>query len=288
MRLTYRLLNVFARAGDPFSGNPLCVVEEAQDLTDDQMQGLARQFNLSETTFLVPAADGTDSGTDSRADAGVRIFTPNYEMAFAGHPTLGTAHVVRSLGLGGDTLSLSMPAGTIPVSADGDTWTLTANPGVVHAEYQVDEIASCVGLGPQDLVGPVQQVSTGSAQVIAQASSVDAVRRAVGDAALMRQFAGMGTRGGETLVYLWCETGAGEIEARALFTQGSAAIEDPATGSACSNLGAWLADKGRSGTWVVSQGAQAGRPSTLLLSVDDGTVRVGGLVHTLGEGTVEL
>ncbi|KQU68710.1 PhzF family phenazine biosynthesis protein [Phycicoccus sp. Root101] len=280
MRLTYRLLNVFARTADPFSGNPLCVVEGAQDLTDDQMQGLARQFNLSETTFLVPAVDG--------ADAGVRIFTPNYEMAFAGHPTLGTAHVVRALGLGGDSLSLSMPAGVIPVSADGDTWTLTANPGVVHADYQLDEIASCVGLEPDDLVGPVQQVSTGSAQVIAQAASVDAVRRAVGDAALMRQFAGMGTRGGETLVYLWCETGEGQVEARALFTQGAAAIEDPATGSACSNLGAWLADKGRSGEWVVSQGAQVGRPSTLLLSVQDGAVRVGGLVHPLGEGALDL
>ncbi|GAB3082293.1 PhzF family phenazine biosynthesis protein [Pedococcus soli] len=280
MRLTYRLLNVFARTADPFSGNPLCVVEGAQDLTDDQMQGLARQFNLSETTFLVPAVDG--------ADAGVRIFTPNYEMAFAGHPTLGTAHVVRALGQGGDSLSLSMPAGVIPVSADGDTWTLTANPGVVHADYQLDEIASCVGLEPDDLVGPVQQVSTGSAQVIAQAASVDAVRRAVGDAALMRQFAGMGTRGGETLVYLWCETGEGQVEARALFTQGAAAIEDPATGSACSNLGAWLADKGRSGEWVVSQGAQVGRPSTLLLSVQDGTVRVGGLVHPLGEGALDL
>ncbi len=281
MRLTYRLLNVFARAGDPFSGNPLCVVEGAQDLTDDQMQGLARQFNLSETTFLVAPADG--------ADAGVRIFTPNYEMAFAGHPTLGTAHAVRDLGLGGDALALSMPAGTIPVSAEGDTWTLTANRGVVHAEYQVDEIASCVGLEPQDLVGPVQQVSTGSAQVIARAATVDAVRRAVGDAALMRQFAGMGTRGGETLVYLWCETAEGQIEARALFTQGAAAIEDPATGSACSNLGAWLAAQGRSGTWVVSQGAQVGRPSTLRLDVDDeGTVRVGGLVHALGEGSLEL
>ncbi|MEO5983678.1 MAG: PhzF family phenazine biosynthesis protein [Pedococcus sp.] len=281
MRLTYRLLNVFARGGDPFSGNPLCVVEGAQDLTDDQMQGLARQFNLSETTFLVTPAHG--------ADAGVRIFTPHYEMAFAGHPTLGTAHAVRTLGIAGDALALSMPAGTIPVSAEGDTWTLTANRGVVHAEYQVDEIASCVGLAPEDLVGPVQQVSTGSAQVIAQAASVDAVRRATGDAVLMRQFAGMGTRGGETLVYLWCETGKDQIEARALFTQGSAAIEDPATGSACSNLGAWLAAQGRAGSWVVSQGAQVGRPSTLLLSVDDeGTVRVGGLVHALGEGWLEL
>jgi predicted PhzF superfamily epimerase YddE/YHI9 len=100
----------------------------------------------------------------------------------------------------------------------------------------------------------------------------------------------MGTRGGETLVYLWAPTGPDTVEARALFTQGAAAIEDPATGSACSNLGAWLAAQGRTGlAWEVSQGTQAGRPSTLRLAVeDDGTVRVGGLVHPVGEGTVEI
>ena len=281
MRLTYRLLNVFAQPEDPFSGNPLAVVQDAADLSEDQMQGIARQFNLSETTFLVPPADD--------ADAGVRIFTPHYEMAFAGHPTLGTAHVVRALGLAGDALTLSMPAGVIPVRAEGDAWTLTANRGSVQADYQVDEIASCVGLSADDLVGPVQQVSTGSAQVMARAADVEAVRRAVGDAAAMRRFAGMGTRGGETLVYLWCETGEGQIEARALFTQGTAAIEDPATGSACSNLGTWLAAQGRSGRWEVSQGSQVGRPSTLVLMVgEDGTVRVGGLVRELGEGLLEL
>src|SRR5689334_14302275 len=99
MRLRYRLLNVFARAGDPFSGNPLCVFEDGSALSEEQMLGLARQFNLSETTFLVPPADG--------ADAGVRIFTTAYEMPFAGHPTLGTAHVARALGHGGDRLGLS-------------------------------------------------------------------------------------------------------------------------------------------------------------------------------------
>ncbi|HEY7717864.1 MAG TPA: PhzF family phenazine biosynthesis protein, partial [Pedococcus sp.] len=74
MRLRYRLLNVFAREGDPFSGNPLCVVEDATGLDDARMQGIARQFNLSETTFV--CGRGGDD-----ADAAVRIFTPTYEMA---------------------------------------------------------------------------------------------------------------------------------------------------------------------------------------------------------------
>jgi PhzF family phenazine biosynthesis protein len=279
--LRYRLLNVFAVPDDPFSGNPLCVFEDGAGLSDEQMQGLARQFNLSETTFLV--------GAESGADCGVRIFTPNYEMSFAGHPTLGSAAVAQDLGFGDGTVRLSMPAGVIPVEAAGDQWTLTANAALVGAEYAAADIAAAVGLTEGDLVGPVQQVSTGSAQVIARATSVDAVRRAVGDAALMRRYAGMGTKGGETLVYLWCETGDGTMEARALFTQGAAAIEDPATGSACSNLGGWLAAQGRSGEWVVHQGALVGRPSQLRLSVSaDDVVRVGGLVRPLGTGEVRL
>jgi PhzF family phenazine biosynthesis protein len=282
MRLAYRLLNVFGQQDDPFSGNPLCVFEDGSGLEEAQMQGLARQFNLSETTFLQPAAEG--------ADAGVRIFTPNYEMAFAGHPTLGTAHVARSVVGLGHEVRLSMPAGVIPVSAKGDSWTLTANPGEVQKEFAPADIAAVVGLQESDLVPPVQQVSTGTAQVIAQTASVEALRRASGDAAAMRRYAGMGARGGETLVYLWTSTGEDSVEARGLFTLGAAVIEDPATGSACSNLGAWLVAQGRTGLdWTVSQGAQVGRPSTLRLSVDGaGVVRVGGLVREIGTGTVEL
>src|SRR5450631_2682019 len=111
----FRIVNVFAEA--PLAGNPLAVVEDARGMDDATMQALALQFNLSETTFILPS---------TRATAHVRIFTPTFEMPFAGHPTLGTAHVVRSL-LGGDALSLEMRAGLIPVSARGDVWTLTAN-----------------------------------------------------------------------------------------------------------------------------------------------------------------
>ena len=99
------------------TGNPLCVFENGSGLTTEAMQALARQFNLSETTFILPS---------SRAAARVRIFTPTYEMPFAGHPTLGTAHVCRALKLGGDALVLEMQAGLIPVRAQGDRWTLTA------------------------------------------------------------------------------------------------------------------------------------------------------------------
>ncbi len=96
----------------------MCVFEDARGLDEATMQALALQFNLSETTFVLPS---------SAATARVRIFTPSFEMPFAGHPTLGTAHVVRSLTAGGDAVTLEMLAGVIPVTAQGDVWTLAAN-----------------------------------------------------------------------------------------------------------------------------------------------------------------
>ena len=106
---------------------------------------------------------------------------------------------------------------------------------------------------------------------------------------LLARYAGMGPRGGETLVYVWAPSGEGRLEARALISDGSTTSEDPATGSACSNLGAWFAAHGRAGEWTVTQGEHVGRPSLLHLGVDpSGTVRVGGLVRELGSGEVSI
>src|ERR1700680_389843 len=113
----YRIVNVFTQERRALSGNPLCVVERGQSLDEATMQALALQFNLSETTFILPS---------ERANARVRIFTPRFEMPFAGHPTLGTAQVCRALGLGSAHLTLEMPAGVLNVSAVGSRWTLQA------------------------------------------------------------------------------------------------------------------------------------------------------------------
>src|SRR5512139_1485208 len=102
--LKFRLVNVFAET--PLGGNPLCVFEDGSGLDDATMQALALQFNLSETTFVLPSTVAT---------AHVRIFTPTFEMPFAGHPTLGTAHVVRDLAGVGQRVTLQMKAGVIPV-----------------------------------------------------------------------------------------------------------------------------------------------------------------------------
>src|ERR1700692_1087284 len=107
----FRIINVFTRDGGALTGNPLCVFENAAAFDTERMQALARQFNLSETTFILPS---------SQADARVRIFTPAYEMPFAGHPTLGTAHVCRALGLGANSLRLELRAGVGPVAPARD------------------------------------------------------------------------------------------------------------------------------------------------------------------------
>src|SRR5215470_5339975 len=137
----FRILNVFAES--KLGGNPLAVIEDGRGLDDATMQALALQFNLSETTFILPSA---------KASAHVRIFTPTFEMPFAGHPTLGTAHVVRSVRHAGDAVTLEMKAGIIPVRAAGDEWTLSANaPRTRPAAASRQDLAAMLGLEPSDL-----------------------------------------------------------------------------------------------------------------------------------------
>jgi len=135
----YRIVNVFTRNGR-LTGNPLCVFEDGEGLDGAAMQDLARQFNLSETTFILPS---------TKATAHVRIFTPSYEMPFAGHPTLGSAHVVRAL-KGGDAVALEMKAGVIPVNAKGDRWTQPRRVTACrHDPWRLSPYRCRKGLDPQ-------------------------------------------------------------------------------------------------------------------------------------------
>src|SRR5258706_5792197 len=170
----YRLLNVFALDDEIFSGNPLCAFEDGRGLSDAQMQALALQFNLSETTFIFPS---------ERASARVRIFTPGFEMPFAGHPTLGTAHVVRELDLGGDDVSLEMKAGVIPVSARGSRWTLRSNAPAWHPSVTSrTDLAATLGLAEAELGDQPLWVNTGSEQLLIPLLSAEAVSQCNPDA----------------------------------------------------------------------------------------------------------
>jgi trans-2,3-dihydro-3-hydroxyanthranilate isomerase len=282
----YRILNVFARDGR-LTGNPLCVFEDGQGLDDATMQALARQFNLSETTFILPSG---------QASARVRIFTPAYEMAFAGHPTLGTAHVVRALKGGGDRVTLEMKAGIIPVNAAGDRWTLAASPrGYREIAETRPELAQMLGLGAEDLAPRALWVNAGTEQLVVPLASRDAVLRASPRA---DTFARLKSEDGRCMAYVFHDAGepTRAVEARFFFPKGTAILEDPATGSACANLGGWLRamHPGTGFERQVSQGEAVGRPSTLYLRVDaasgmgEGSIFVGGNVIELGQGRLQL
>jgi PhzF family phenazine biosynthesis protein len=283
---TYRLLNVFTRGAEVLSGNPLCVFENGSTVDDATMQALARQFNLSETTFILP------SGT---ASARVRIFTPSYEMPFAGHPTLGTAHVCRALGIGGNELTLEMKAGVIPVTAQGDRWTLQANaPKWREVVESRGAIATTLGLEQKDIGERPLWVSTGREQLIIPLKNEDAVRRARPQPDLLTRFE---SEEGGSMAYVFAPrkgaaTGRWDLLlARFFFPQGPAVLEDPATGSATANLGGWCLamDRDRPCRFEIAQGEQADRPSLLYLDVSaDKRIRVSGDVVELGRGAITI
>jgi PhzF family phenazine biosynthesis protein len=278
--LAFRIVNVFTQNGGRLTGNPLCVFESAASLDTATMQALARQFNLSETTFVLPS---------SRATAQVRIFTPSYEMQFAGHPTLGTAHVCRALGLGGDDLKLEMQAGIIPVQAKGDCWTLQANAPTWH-EFGTSRgtLAKMLGLSDSDIGREPLWVKAGKEQLIVPLTSERAVRSVRPDAAT---FADVLNEDGQSMAYVFAELAPGRLLSRFFFPVGSAVLEDPATGSATANLGGWMVATGRKLPchFDIAQGEYAGRPSTLLLDVDgDGHIFVSGDVIELARGTLRV
>jgi PhzF family phenazine biosynthesis protein len=275
----FRIVNVFTREGDPLSGNPLCVFENAADFDTETMQALARQFNLSETTFVLPS---------ETAAARVRIFTPEYEMPFAGHPTLGTAHVCRSLGLGGNALQLETQAGVIPVDARGNRWTLTA-PAVTWRELSspVSVLAEALGLQRDDIGERPLWVKAGREQLIVPLLSQDAVRRAVPQTAALRALG----NGEAVMAYVFAASGRDRTMARFFFPQGALMLEDPATGSATANFGGWcLAMRQPLPIHLeISQGDLIGRPATLYLDVAiDRQIRVGGDVADIAAGRLTL
>ena len=274
----FRLVNVFAET--PLGGNPLAVFEDALGMDDATMQALALQFNLSETTFILPSTTAT---------ARVRIFTPTFEMPFAGHPTLGTAQVVHSLGNCGDHLTLEMQAGRIPVSVSDHLWTLTAaQPTTRPPQASRAELAQALGLDPDDIGETPLWVDTGSDQLVIPLKSVAAVRRCMPDAALMQRYCGNGKR---VLAYIWASGADDQATVRFFFNKHGSVIEDPGTGSACANLGGYLLATGRKGplVWTLHQGDQVGRPCVLQLTLGtDGAIRVGGRVIEIGRGQINL
>lgn len=281
MDLTYRIINVFATKDDPFSGNALCVFEDAGDLEDDLMHQLAQQVNL-ETVFI---------RDHSPAGARIRVFSPGGEGRFAGSASLGAAHVVCELN-GGQRQEMHLEAKTVDsvtVRPEGvDNWVIKATHAEVrHLKSTPQILASLVGLRLESIKGEVMVVDSGRSGIVLPVKTVEDVRNAHLDARMLHSYAMLLNT--EPQVYVWADNEDGAIESRMFYGPQGGIIEVAATGSGAANLGHWMAENGRFGRTRIAQGAAVGRPSFLDLEVEEnGGVHVGGHVNQVAAGTFRV
>lgn len=272
-----------------YSGNQLATFFEAEDISDREMQQIARETNFSETTFVL-GSEERGGGFD------VRIFTPGEELDFAGHPTLGTAFLVRKhlMGGRGERVVLNLKVGPIPVDATGDglLWMHQREPEF-GKELDAGEIAAALGLdeGDLDRRWPVQEVSTGLPQLMVPLRDMSSLRKvSIGKEGYARITSG--TTAKTVLVFCPQPYLPGETLSVRVFPIGVGIAEDPATGSGNGCLAAYLVRHRCLGSAdidiMVGQGYEIGRPSRLYLRAKEGSgsikVSVGGKVSEVAEG----
>lgn len=246
-----------------FGGNPLAVFTDARGLTDDQMQSLATEMNLSETTFVLPPQDPANT-------ARVRIYNTTAEMPFAGHPMIGTGWVLAQRGLGRDgVLTFEVPAGLVEVRTTPTGADISAPRALTTGvELAPEVVAACAGLQPSDIVTHLHRPVAASlgvefifAEVAPQALSgatpdVAAFRKA------MAEVPGLNEQ--RLSLHLYAHSGPGKLHVR-MFAPLAGTFEDPATGSANATLAALLLSLGAedAAAYDITQGDEMGRPSRL-------------------------
>jgi trans-2,3-dihydro-3-hydroxyanthranilate isomerase len=245
----YVVVDVFTDTA--LNGNPAAIVTDARDIPADRMQRIAREFNLSETVFVLPAEDG--------GDAQVRIFTPSVELPFAGHPVLGAA-VVLGDAASAQTIRLETGAGVIPVELVRENGRIVSGrmrqPVPAWEPYEMaGELLAALGVAASGL--PVEAYRNGPRHVYVELSSEQAVASLQPDVSALAKLPGIG---------VGCFAGAGSSWKSRYFAPALGVPEDPATGSAAGPLAVHLARHGRIGFGQeieISQGAEIGRPSRL-------------------------
>jgi trans-2,3-dihydro-3-hydroxyanthranilate isomerase len=281
-RLTW--LDVFTAT--PLTGNGLAVVHDADGVADATMQAFAREMRLSETTFV-------QSPGRAGADYRNRIWMPEGELPFAGHPSLGTAVAVAHVrGEAEAEYVQQTPAGLQPVrvSARGDGRahvSMLQEPPSFGPELDAADVLRTGGLDVAAAAAglPPQVVSTGVPQVVACVGDRATLDALAPDATALRAL----LRAHEAVVlYLaWWDEADGAV-ARSFFPQGGGVVEDPATGSAAGPLLAYLHRRAGATTLDIEQGAHMGRPSRLSCAVEGDRVRVAGDAVVVAEGAVRL
>jgi trans-2,3-dihydro-3-hydroxyanthranilate isomerase len=295
--LRYHLLDVFT--AEPYRGNPLAVFVDPPALTDVQMQRIAGELNLSETVFTWSPATPDEPWP-------TRIFTPASEIPFAGHPTVGAAFLLASLGLAADPanggeLTLDEQVGTVAVTVTRDehgrpdeAWLTVPRTSVPVGCAAAGPAAAALGLSEQDLHAglPVEGWSAGVPFTVVPVADVGALGRARVDMARWEQ--DVATTDASHL-YVVTSTGARRWQVR-MFAPAMGITEDPATGAAAAAFSGYLlahASDEDAARWLIDQGIEMGRASLLMLDIDrrgdePSVVRIGGTSVHLGEGQVAM
>jgi len=281
-RLPFVQLDVFCT--EPFLGNPLAVFPDGRGLSDEQMQAIAREMNLSETTFVLPR----DAGVERERGVRVRIFTVQEELPFAGHPTLGTAFYLRGATSAGAVV-LELNVGKVPVhfeKSDGQPafGEMTQKEPELGLRHDREAVVRASGLrdGDIDPSLPIQTVSTGVPFTIVPLRGLENMRNLHVDAKESADY--LERTGGRFFYFVSRETvdPKARLHARMLFYNG----EDPATGSAAGCAAAWMVAHGVAQSnerVLIEQGVEMHRPSRIFVRADRKddrvvNVRVGGNV----------
>ena len=289
MKVPFQTVDVFTNR--KFGGNPLAVIPDAHGLTTGQMQSIAAEFNLAETTFVLPPRDPANT-------AHVRIFTPKSELPFAGHPNVGTAFVLARMGrTTGDRLVFEEAAGLVPLDLTRENGTVVAarlaapQPLTLGETVAPEIVAQAVGLSASDIVGEPVIASTGNNFLFAELRSREALKAASYALDVFRKHLPMDRTIG---VHLYVT--APEIQTR-MFAPLFGVPEDPATGSANVTLIGLLALRDPRADLTLSktigQGVDMGRPSVLEAMAEKKAGKVvatyiGGRCVPMLSGTIEV
>jgi len=291
-RLAMAQWDVFS--AKPLEGNSLAVFFDARGLSDAEMQSIAKEMNLSETTFICPR----DAATERERGVRVRIFTVQEELPFAGHPTLGTAFVLRAES-GTKEIALDLNVGNVPVRFEETPsqptfGEMTQVDPVIGTQHDREAVAQATGLRVEDFDSalPIETVSTGVAFTVAPLKSLAVIQKLRVDSNRAAEY--LEKTGGKFLYFVARETidPAARLHARMLFYNG----EDPATGSAAGCAAAWMVAHGVAQPderVLIEQGVEMRRPSRIFVRASRRdnrivNVRVGGNAIEVMRGEVFL